>query len=176
VKVERFYSVRVMYFDADDVYPEGVPNLVLRWDNKEKEGLGEPLPRGTVRVFEPGHGAEIFAGEATIEDTPVGLPDELAIARAMNLTSDYTLEEQDSDRSRGHTRLYVQVMHHFTNNKDAPVSIEVRHAGSRGYSSPVVVKSSMRAGKKYGDLAWRFVIPPGGQESLSYQLRATELP
>jgi hypothetical protein len=56
------------------------------------------------------------------------------------------------------------------------VSIEVRHAGTPRYSSPVVLDSNLRAGKKSGDLAWRFVIPPGGQQSLRYRLRATELP
>ncbi len=176
VKVERFYSVVVQALDAAEAYPEGVPNLVLRWENKDTEGLGEPLPRGTVRVFEPYEAAEVFAGEASIQDTAVGLPNELAIARAMNLTSDYTLETRDSDGPRGRTRLTVHVLHHFTNNKDAPVSIEVRHAGGSGYSSPVVRSSSLRAGKKYGDLAWRFMVPPGGEESLRYELRATELP
>jgi hypothetical protein len=177
VEVERFYSVRVPGFDADRVWPDGVPNLMLRWENNEKEGLGEPLPSGTVRVFEPREkNAEVFAGEASIVDTPVGLPNELAIARAMNLASEYTLESEDSKRSNGLRQITVQVRHRFVNNKDAPVSIEVRHAGPGAYSSPVVVKSSRRAGKKYGDLAWRFVIPPGGEEALTYELRATEVP
>jgi hypothetical protein len=149
---------------------------MLRWENKEKDGLGEPLPSGTVRVFEPRQDGEVFAGEASIEDTPVGLPNELPIARAMNLTSDYTLEKQDSSRRNGRPQLVVHVAHHFANNKDAPVSIEVRHTGGGSYSVPEVLKSSHRTGRKYGDLAWRFVIPPGAQDSLSYELRATELP
>lgn len=176
VKVERFYGVRVQNLSADEVYPDNVPKLVLRWENKKRKGLGEPLPSGTVRVFEPREGSEVFAGEAAIEDTPVGLPNELAIARAMNLTSEYTLEADGDSRAGGLRHVTIKVLHQFTNNKEAPVRIEVRHAGTDGYSSPVVVKSSMRAGKKYGDLAWRFAIPPGSRESLSYELSATEVP
>jgi hypothetical protein len=94
----------------------------------------------------------------------------------MNLTSDYTMAREAAGRRKGRARLDVQVTHRFTNDKDAAVSIEVRHAVDGTYGFPEVLKSSQRAGRKYGDLAWRFIIPPGAQESLSYELRATELP
>jgi hypothetical protein len=175
VKVERFYSVRLYNFDAVEASETGAPNLMLRWENKESEGLGEPLPAGAFRVFEPYADGEVFAGEAQIQDRPVGLPIEIAIARAMNLTSDYTIASREADGWRGRTKITIQVLHHFVNNKDAAVSVEVRHAGDSGYSSPVVVKSNLRAGKKYGDLAWRFRIPAGGEESLRYELRSTVL-
>src|SRR5262249_52307889 len=40
VKVERFYSVRAAALDASEIWPPGAPTLMLRWENKEKEGLG----------------------------------------------------------------------------------------------------------------------------------------
>ncbi len=183
VKVDRFYSVRIDSFDATEAEPEGTPNLMLRWENKKSDGLGEPLPAGRVRIFEPYSGSDVFAGEAEIKDKPVGLPVEIAIARAMNLSSEYTLDERDrgpdsedeSDEDDPVWNVTVLASHRFVNNKGAAVSVEVRHAGQYGLSTPRVVESNVRAGRKYGELTWRFEVPAGSERLLRYQLRAAEL-
>jgi hypothetical protein len=175
VKVDRFYGVHIHRLETDYAEPQGRPNLMLRWENKRTDGLGEPLPAGRVRVFEPYAGSDVFAGEAEIQDKPVGLPVEIAIARAMNLSSEYTLEKREDDNYDSVRHVTVLVSHRFVNNKDAAVSVEVRHAGARDFSTPKVVETNLRAGRKYGELTWRFQVPAGRERLLSYQLRATEL-
>src|SRR5690606_29010428 len=90
VRIERFYSVR--RHTLTELVTEAVvtPDLVIRWDNTARAGLGEPLARGIVRVFEPYAGREVFAGEAGIGDRPVGLPVELQIGRALNVMLEVT--------------------------------------------------------------------------------------
>ncbi len=67
--------------------------MVLKWENTRASGLGEPLPAGQVRVFEIYAGGMVFAGEARIDDRPVGLPVEARIARALDLVAEFTLDE-----------------------------------------------------------------------------------
>jgi hypothetical protein len=169
VKIERFYGFRLtdLLDQPDDEQTNA--NLMVRWENTEASGLGEPLPRGHVRFFEPYGSTEVFAGEAQIEDKAVGLPVELTIGRALNLT----LQIANNDRSielrhRGVTDTTV----HLVNGKAAPISFEFRHGLAQGWTGAKVTASSQRAGKKYGDWMWRFTVPAGGQQDLHYSLSA----
>jgi hypothetical protein len=173
VKVERFYGVRLGYFEAPQPDTRGTPELMLRWKNEKSAGLGEPLPAGHIRVFESYVGSEVFAGEAEILDKPVGLPVEIAIARALNLSSEYT--HFNNPKFSDGSRIRVESTHHFVNNKELPVSVEVRHAGDSDMTSPVVIRSSLRAGKKNGELAWRFKVPAGGEQWLRYDLESRRI-
>ena len=60
--------------------------MVLRLENKERNGLGVALPGGRVAVMErDASGKLILAGENTIADTPVGLPFDIRYAKAMDV-------------------------------------------------------------------------------------------
>jgi hypothetical protein len=175
VKVERFYSVKL---DDIDVQPSDVsqpPSLMLRWENRTAAGLGEPLPEGRVRIFEPFGATDVFAGEADIEDKPVGLPVELALARAMNVSLEFEQEAQDREDTDDDDRMTITNSYRFFNGKSVPISVEVRHGLSRYWTRPEVLESNLRAGRKFGDLAWRFRVPPGADQLLRYKLRATSI-
>lgn len=173
VRVERFYSVR-RHALTDQANEDVVtPNLVVRWENTERAGLGEPLASGTVRVFEPYAGREVFAGEATIEDRPVGLPVELEIGRALNVMLEVTMGfERSGPQSRPRTTATAD--YRIVNNKSVPIDIEIRHAVESRYRNLQVKESSRQAGRKYGDLAWRFTVRPG-EDALRYRLSALEI-
>jgi hypothetical protein len=173
VRIERFYSVR--RHKLTDLANEDVvtPNLVIRWENTERAGLGEPLARGTVRVFEPYAGREVFAGEAAIEDRPVGLPVELEIGRALNVMLEVTTGfERFGPLNR--LRTTATADYRIVNNKSVPIDIEIRHTVESRYRNLQVQESSRQAGRKYGDLAWRFTVRPG-EEALRYRLSALEI-
>ena len=171
VRVDRFYSVRIDEFD--DRWDEAQsPDLIVRFENQSSAGLGEPLPKGTVRIFEPNGDRQIFAGEAELDDKPVGLPVELTIARALNVSAEFQAVEDDEDDDN---RVSVAVAHRFVNHKEVPITMEVRHAASGDWTNLRVVKSNLRAGRKYGDLAWRFRISPGAEQRLLYILQATQI-
>jgi hypothetical protein len=172
VRVERFYGFRV-----NDLVPAGdelvrIPDLVLGLENTEQRGLGEPLPSGTVRVFEDHGGGDVFAGEATIDDLPVGLPVELVIGRArdvmLEVTSDY------GERGRNEDRVVVAIEHRIVNNKGVPIDLEIRHGvETYNFTDAQVERASRRMRPKYGDFAWRFVVEPG-EDLLRYRLSALE--
>jgi hypothetical protein len=168
VRVERLYALRLPSFTEPPDEDVSIPDLVLRFDNTARAGLGEPLPSGTVRVFEPYRGSEVFAGEAPLADKPVGLPVELAIARALNVAVEVTLERERSDAGR----VTVAATHTIANNKSVPVDIEIRHAVESVYTDARVDRSSKPMRKKYGDFAWRFAVPPGTEQVLRYGLSA----
>jgi hypothetical protein len=173
VKVERLYSFRLPSFDAQPPEPPLAPSLLVRFDNTARAGLGEPLPRGRVRVFEPyGAGGEVFAGEAEMADKPVGLPVELAIARALNVTLESKTELRDEGEEAGALRAAVSAEHRVTNAKDATIEIEIRHAAGGVWQGLRLRSSSSPMRKKYGDFAWRLKVPARSEVTLRYELEA----
>jgi hypothetical protein len=174
VRVERLYAFRLPEFTEPPHEDVSIPSLVVRWDNTQRAGLGEPLPSGTVRVFEPYRGSEVFAGEARMADKPVGLPVELTIARALNVTIEVTTDWDYA--GVGKERVIVMTEHKIANNKSVPIDVEIRHAVDSDYTDAKVDRSSKPMRKKYGDLAWRFTVPPATEQVLRYQLSALETP
>jgi hypothetical protein len=187
VRVDRFYSVSVAELEGltDEARP---PHLVVRFENKSSAGLGEPLPKGTVRIFEPYGDGQVFAGEAELDDKPVGLPVELAFARALNVTAEVAFgeleeeeeqEEELSDESEAadsdEHRVSVAVACRFVNDKEVPITLEVRHTVDSDWGNLRVVRSNLRAGRKYGDITWRFRVQPGAEQRLRYILQATRI-
>jgi len=167
VQVERFYGFRLESLTQPPAADVAVPNLTLRFENTEAYGLGEPLPSGVVRVFESYAGRDVLAGEAEVGDRPVGLPVELVIGRAQNVLLETTTEYGGRRRDR----VVVATEHRIVNNKAVPIDLEIRH-GVEDYLTDVEVESSSRPmRRKYGDLAWRFTVPPG-EELLRYELSA----
>jgi hypothetical protein len=172
VRVERFYGFRLDDVDSEPGEDEIRLELVLRWENEKRAGLGEPLPRGTVRVFEDHAGADTFAGEAEITDKPVGVPVEIRIARAMDLSLESQIDVGGVEEIRNGERVEVTVEHRVVNGKAAPVEVEIRHGASSG-SIARVRDATLRTRRKFGDFMWRFTVPPDGAEVLRYQLRST---
>jgi hypothetical protein len=150
-----------------------IPSLTLRFENTESDGLGEPLPSGVVRVFEPYGGRAVLAGEAEIGDRPVGLPVELVIGRALNVMLEVTTDWDYAATRRDEDRVVVTTEHRIVNNKAVPIELEIRHGVEDYYTDVEVERSSRPMRRKYGDLAWRFEVPPGEVE-LSYELSALE--
>jgi hypothetical protein len=171
VQVERFYGFRLESLTRPPAADVVVPNLTLRFENTEAYGLGEPLPSGVVRVFESYAGRDVLAGEAEVGDRPVGLPVELVIGRAQNVLLEITTGLQSSGRNRD--RVVVETQHRIVNNKAVPIDLEIRQR-VEDYMTDVELESSSRPmRRKYGDLAWRFAVPPG-EELLRYGISALD--
>jgi hypothetical protein len=175
VDVERIYGFRVESLTTPLAVDVVIPNLVVRFENTEADGLGEPLPRGVVRVFESHGGSPVFAGEAEMEDRPVGLPVELTIGRAQNVLLEVRMSTRSAPR-RGRRGVVVETEHRIVNNKGLPIDLEIRHAvedSGLDYTDARVERSSRPMRRKYGDFAWRFAVQPG-EDLLQYRLSALE--
>ena len=171
MRIERFYSVRLVSLTEPIDRNVTIPELVVRFENNEDDGLGEPLPSGVMRVFELYGERDVFAGEAEVGDRPVGLPVELTIGRAQNVMLEMATAWMEGNTARDQREVVVTTEHRIVNNKSVPIDLEIRHGVEYYYSNLNVDRTSRPMRRKYGDLAWRFVVPPG-EDLLSYQLSA----
>jgi hypothetical protein len=169
VRVERLYGLRLASLLEAQQDEVAIPNLIVRFENTEADGLGEPLPSGVVRVFESYAGRDVLAGEAEIGDRPVGLPVELIIGRAQNVLLETTTEFVAGLRDR----VAVTTEHRIVNNKAVPIELEIRHGVESRLTDVALERSSRTMRRKYGDFAWRFTVRPG-EESLAYELSALD--
>jgi hypothetical protein len=182
VEVERFYRLFIggmrgsVYGEALEIRDsrDGVdtvllsPTIVLRAENTFDAGLGEPLPEGRVRVFEPAADRSIYVGYAFLADRSVGSTVELEIGRAL----DVLLEVRTSSYEDSRTYLEADIL--AINDKSLPIDLEVLQTIDFDYVD-VEIEQSSRRGQTAGDrLTWRFEVPPGS-ESLSYRLSAREI-
>jgi hypothetical protein len=142
------------------------PGLVVSFKNAKASGLGEPLPAGMIRFFDGAPDGDVFAGEASIGDKPVGLPVELQYAKAIDLALHVDVDD-DSDEVMDATFV-------ASNAKAWPVSLEIRQALTEDTANAKIVKSNYRVTKKFGDFAWRFTVPANSERSLTYRLRVPE--
>ena len=97
-------------------------NLELQFDLTQAEGLGVPMPAGTVRVFAPdSHNDVKLVGDCAVEHTP---RDE-TVKLAVGVTSDVSLTRALIDRTRtfGHRR--DRVSYRLTNPHPTEISVEV---------------------------------------------------
>jgi hypothetical protein len=169
VPFERVYVYRFNPDDAPDPEDAGqAPDVVLRLENKARSGLGKPLPAGTVSVMEPGGGALVLAGEQALGDTPVGLPLELTLGRAMDVAVQPRVAE-DSASGKVRRRAIVVSM---TNEKPDPIVLEF-HERREGEDFRIV-SASQRSVALKGDEVWTFRLRPGERAQLRYTVSRRE--
>jgi len=169
VPFERIYSYRLQ-LSGEEVDEDASfdASTVLRLRNTARAGLGKPLPAGVVSVMaaDP-QGRMILAGEDRVEkDTPIGLPLELTLGAAPDVTVEPTVVSDTLVGPGDRTRLELKV--EFTNRKAMPVVMEYRHAvEEEGFK---VVSASRRHTLKAGDPLWIIAIPAGGRQTLTYRV------
>jgi hypothetical protein len=172
VKFQTIYVYQIEDLDESPETREGPgvepTAVVLRLKNTGDEGLGRPLPAGTVQVRQPqvmAGGRELLLGEPALgRDVPVGEPFEIGLGRASDVTVRETLVS-DTRRARGRVRRAYEVL--AANAKAVPVTVEIRHArgGAAGFK---VAAESIPHGLKAGDPVWRLTLPAGGEQTLAY--------
>ena len=168
VKTERFYGLRIDPTEMDEDEPQR-PRVLLGFENRKSNGLGEPLPGGMFRLFEAGQAGPVFAGETLMGDKAVGLPVELSVAGAMDLSVELSVEDvEGSGEDEG------DIVVRAYNAKAWPVLLEVRQPANDLEMAYRVSRSSHRPGRKFGDLMWRVTVPANAVGELRYRLRAED--
>jgi hypothetical protein len=179
VTAERFYSVQFpVVFAADDPeFSDKPATVALRWKNIHSSGLGEPMPGGRISVFESGPDGDVFAGDAAIDNQPVGALVEFSYSNALNLAVEHSLQALHGDHSNDEDgnieRIAQRVSHRLINYKDVPVKVEVQATVTAfGWSSPEIRRASQRAQRKNGDPLWVITVPPNDERRLEYEIRS----
>ncbi|MDP8229171.1 MAG: hypothetical protein P9M15_06940, partial [Candidatus Electryoneaceae bacterium] len=97
--------------------------VVLEFENRERVGLGIPLPRGKVRVYKEGpDGGLEFVGEDRIDHTPKDETIRISTGNAFDITGERTRMEYE--RQRGDNRMEEYVVK-LRNHKEETVEVIV---------------------------------------------------
>ncbi|HKO94114.1 MAG TPA: DUF4139 domain-containing protein, partial [Polyangiaceae bacterium] len=146
------------------------PSVVLELENSEAQGLGMPLPKGVVRVYQrDASGGQQFVGQNRIEHTPRDEKLELEIGRALDVTSE---RRQLRRMARGKCQLESEWRIELRNAKDQAVVVEV--VESMDFSSFQLAASSLPAEPRDArTLAFRVPVPARGKAEVSYRVIVT---
>lgn len=168
VPFERIYRFEV---DAQALYGLDEPammaaTVLLRVQNKASEGLGKPLPSGSVSVMEQGPaGGEVFAGQDRVEDIPVGSPFELELGRAADVAVTPRVLSREAVDDRVKSRVQISVR----NGKPVPVRFQLRHLIA--WRNFKVVEEPMRHETDAGRPQWSIALKPGETRTFTYTVQ-----
>lgn len=145
---------------------------LLRMQNKKTEGLGKPLPAGVVSVMKQSGAAAMLAGQDKIDDTPVGLPVELELGRAMDIRIEPRITEDRRIAIDDHYGQRVSVEVRLGNDKPVPVTLECRQP-IQGRDFRIVSESHSHT-LKDGNVQWTLRLRSGERAVLRYSMQRSE--
>lgn len=132
--------------------PSQPAGLILRTENLDKNGLGLPLPAGSVAVFEKGGGASLLVGESNLKDRAVGEEVELG----GGASPDVRYVTTSLPRTKDTAPFTVRV----TNARSTPETFEL--------SLPLKIRSASDTMiERKGGKVWRVVVPANGAVELN---------
>jgi hypothetical protein len=155
VRVELVYRQR-LYPENDGEIENSDRFLVTR--NRTQEGLGVPLPAGSVQLFTDAGGRPILIGEGTIPDRAVGEDVEIKVGEATGVMS--LIEGEDSGDDWEDHVLTV------TNDQAAAVRYEAEFE----IEEDQTFRPRARLGRRDGRPLWTVTVPANGTASLRYRL------
>lgn len=144
------YRSRVSCCEPDE------PELLFRFKNVKRDGLGEPLPAGKVIIYQDDLRGRQLVGESTVTDKAVEEEVELVFGEASNVT----VRAEDETIKDG-SRYAVAVR----NANPFPVRYEVEFSNEpdtilRGVSGKLITKPGKRV--------WAVTLPPNSVTRLRY--------
>jgi hypothetical protein len=174
VPVRKVYVVNGRQFYYRNRQAPGSPlkddvRVFYELKNDEASGLGQPLPAGTVRVYQAdSKGGVQFAGEDRIDHTPKDETVTVQIGSAF----DIVCERKQTDFDRVADGVYEMAFEiTLRNHKAAPVSVQVNEPIAGSWR----MLSSSHAATKTDAWAARFVVPvdANGTAVLRYRVRVS---
>ena len=159
---ENVPTKKVFYFDGRN---QGTKVLVkLNFKNSESQGLGLPLPKGTVRVYkEDSDGQLQFVGEDTIDHTPEDEEVNLYLGDAFDVVGEWK-ETESVNVAKGRYRNSYAI--ELRNHKDTAVEVVVNeYVGS---SWTVTAKSDEFTKKNSSEIEFIVNVPANGSKTVTY--------
>jgi hypothetical protein len=143
--------------------------VTLSFANRKDNGLGLPLPAGTVRVYgQAESGGRQLLGEDRIDHTPKDEEVELRLGAAFDLVSERTQTDYRRIADNVHQSSYRLVLR---NHKTEAVTIEVVEPTGGDWQ---LLESSLPARKRsVSALEFDVPVPAGGETVLTYRLQVS---
>ena len=170
VKAQRSYRFE-LWGPQSFEQPQNV-EVRVAFDNTKGNGLGKPLPMGTVRFYgQDKAGNSQFLGEAGIPHTPEGGEADLRIGKAFDVTVKPTvLSQQVLNRGEGPRHVEWAMAYEVKNAKDQAVTVDLRQSGLGGEWE--VVEESRKHEKLDADTArWLVKVPAKGAVTVKATVR-----
>lgn len=137
--------------------------LIYELDNSKTGNLAVPLPAGTVRAMsQTEDGLNVFIGEATITNKPVGLPIELEIADSFFVTALFFEVEQDDDE----VELRVDVKNATDQKINAEIDFDI-------LQDVKIIRGKKRKSLPNGDKVYTLTVP--AEKTVTFFLKAKEM-
>jgi len=171
VKVEKKLEFRAdasFYHGVyDDLPQDQKVGVWITFENSEKNGLGMPLPKGTLRVYKADRsGAEQFVGEDAIDHTPRDEKVEIKLGDAFDVVAD---RKQTDFKELGECASESAWSIELRNHKD---TAQIVHDLEPVGGDWEIVQASHSAVKKDAN-AFEFVVPvpARGATTITYRVR-----
>lgn len=176
VSIEHFYVydgalARALSLTSGPEQPDLLTSAIYRYvsfENEQESGLGIPLPKGRVRIFQSNkEGRDLPAGEDEIEHTAQGKTVILqtGIEPDLSGSSRRTRFEQVSP---GLLRENIQIT--LSNRKTQSVEVRVVEHPERAGDWEIVEASDPFLKKSTAELEFRVGVPPGQSKLISYTI------
>lgn len=169
VRVKKVYSIALpgLYRDyASFGNPDHrmTATMGLNFTNFEASGLGQPLPAGAIRVYEPDKaGAVRYIGAASIGDTPKDARVNLTLTEVFDV---YARARQVSAKKIDKKRTSREVEIKLNNEKSRPV--ELRLVQQFGGTWKITSETHKSGRLNAWSNQWTVTIPAGGEAVLRY--------
>lgn len=170
VKVKKVYSVALPSVSRDYTSIGGNPDrrisatMGLNFDNAENSGLGQPLPAGAIRVYEPdASGAVRYIGAASISDTPKDARVNMTLTEVFDVYARVKqVKTQKIDKKQTSREIEITL----NNEKSRPVEVRL----VQGFGGTWRLASESTKGKKLNAWSnqWIISVPAGGEAKLRY--------
>ena len=153
-----------------DIPARGIVSVGIRFFNRDRDGLGGPLPHGALRVYEDDASGRLrYVGAAAIPDTPHDQKVEITLARAFDVFSEWTLVKRQRINSETMRDSVCILLH---NEKATAVDVEARQGF--GGRSKVVDESQGHIGLDADHVQWTVSVPAAGKATLEYTVEEKE--
>ncbi len=170
VKAERSYRFELWgpqsYEQARNV------DIRVAFKNAKANGLGEPLPAGTVRLYgQDRRGNSQFIGEDRVPHTPEGGDVELTLGRAFDVTVKPTQTDRKVlNRADGPPLVEWAMSYELKNAKDQVVTVDLRQHGLSGEWQ--VLEESRKHERLDSDtIGWKVPVPAKGATTVTVKVR-----
>ncbi len=142
-------------------------NYSYRLVNDTASGLGEPLPRGRIALFQDTPLGRHPIGEVPVKEKAVGERLDIDLPDAGGDDVDFDADEDDGPDGSNWSRVTLTVR----NDGDRPITAEVEFADTAEHT---LSRFSRRLEQRDGRPVWRVVVPPEKERTIRF--RRTELP
>jgi len=171
IKVDKkliFYGQQYWYRGQyGDVQSNQKVGVYLDFQNEEKNKLGIPMPKGTLRVYKADKsGARQFVGEDQIDHTPRDEKIRVKLGEAFDVVGD---RKQTEYRVLGNCSSESRWEVELRNHKDTPVEVEDFEPILGDWT--VVESSQPYVKKDAGTFTFNVKVPARGKTKLSYKVR-----